>query len=74
MPLFEYQCLSCQTASELLVRGSEQVTCPSCGSPRVRKLLSVPARPATTAAPAPSACGPASPPGGCCGGGMCQID
>lgn len=73
MPLFEYHCTGCDTRFERLVRLPARVDCPSCGSTRVEKLLSVPARPASREAPAASACETA-PPGGCCGGGMCQLN
>lgn len=74
MPLFDYECPSCRRTFEQLVRGPEAVGCPSCGETKVKKLLSVPARPASaSAAPAP-ACGDVGPMGGCCGGGACGLN
>lgn len=41
MPIYEYQCESCQTQFELLVRNSEQrPECPDCGSGKVERLFS----------------------------------
>jgi putative FmdB family regulatory protein len=42
MPIYEYRCRDCETTFEALVRGSEVVTCPHCGSSALRKLLSSP--------------------------------
>lgn len=69
MPIYDYQCTSCGSRFERLVRGASLVTC-SCGSGKVERLMSLTARPAAAGtsqhAPA-SAPGPAA--GGCCGGG-----
>lgn len=73
MPLFDYQCAACGRTFEQLVRGRETaVACPACGGAKVRKLLSIPARPVTGSA-APS-CSDALPPGSCCGGGACGLN
>ena len=41
MPLYEYRCRECQTAFEKYVRAwGEPVSCPSCASASVEKLLS----------------------------------
>ncbi|HOV85646.1 MAG TPA: zinc ribbon domain-containing protein [Syntrophobacteraceae bacterium] len=41
MPIYEYLCLDCGTPCEQLVLGlDEDVSCPSCKSTRLRKLLS----------------------------------
>jgi len=41
MPLYEYRCEECTKNCELLVKNSdEKVTCPSCGSEKLTKLLS----------------------------------
>ena len=40
MPLFEYQCRECARQFETLVRGSEPVECPQCGSRTLEKLFS----------------------------------
>ena len=73
MPIFEFRCPSCETTFERLVRVAEKVNCPSCGSRRVEKLLSVPARPASSTPAATPSC-ESMPQGGCCGGGMCQLN
>ena len=43
MPIYEYACKKCKQEFELLVRGSETLECPECGSKRLGKMLSVPA-------------------------------
>jgi putative FmdB family regulatory protein len=40
MPLFGYLCEDCETLSEVLIRGSEEPCCPSCGSARLVKQAS----------------------------------
>lgn len=43
MPIFEYQCKSCNTKYEVLHKAaekSEDVTCPECNSRESKKLLS----------------------------------
>jgi putative FmdB family regulatory protein len=43
VPIYEYQCQECGTKTEVLVRAQgPSVTCPSCGSPLLEKLFSVP--------------------------------
>lgn len=44
MPLYEYHCEACGANIELLVRNSEvKPKCSECDSPKLTKLLSVPA-------------------------------
>ncbi len=43
MPLYEYACDACDAEFELLVRGSEQPSCPSCRSKQLQRRISVPA-------------------------------
>ena len=43
MPIYEYSCLGCGNDFEILLRGSEEPECPSCGGKRLEKQLSVPA-------------------------------
>jgi len=40
MPLYEFECQSCEHAFEELVIGSETVQCPTCASENLRKLVS----------------------------------
>ncbi len=71
MPIYEYACKDCGREFEELVRGQEQPTCPSCGTSRIERHMSVSA--AHTAAsgqpacPAREACGITNCPGGNCG-------
>ena len=78
MPIYDVICLSCQAQSELLViSGSQEMTCPQCGSTEVRKLMS--ATSSMTGRNGPSLPGPGdtsccgSTPGhaGCAGPGSC---
>ena len=41
MPIYEYTCDKCGRPAELLVRSSEEPTCPHCGSRQLSRLLSV---------------------------------
>lgn len=50
MPIFDFQCRACGTASELLVRGSIPPRCPACGTDALDKQVSAPAAPAQTPA------------------------
>jgi putative FmdB family regulatory protein len=44
MPLYEYTCEKCDSDFELLIRSaSDQPACPTCGTAKVIKQLSVPA-------------------------------
>lgn len=76
MPLFQYLCLDCEAASELLVRGSETPQCPECESRRLEKQMShvtpMKGGSAAEAAPAPTPCGQPS----CCQmqGGGCSLN
>lgn len=79
MPLFEYTCESCQSDFELLVRGSEKPTCPSCDSSKLTKHLSVPAAHVSGSSDLPICSTPGPMPGGGCGApqcgmGGCQFD
>jgi putative FmdB family regulatory protein len=71
MPLYEYQCRHCQHQFEVLVREQTVLTCPSCESQELDKLLSVfavgaPATRVTARQPAPcGTCGDPRGPGSC---------
>jgi putative FmdB family regulatory protein len=45
MPLFNFQCRTCDKTSELLVMVSDTPECPHCGSDALDKLISRPAAP-----------------------------
>lgn len=41
MPIYEYHCPKCDQDFEMLVfNSSEKIECPSCGSPKVTRLMS----------------------------------
>jgi putative FmdB family regulatory protein len=40
MPLYRYQCLSCEAEFELLIFASDVPGCPSCGGERLQQQLS----------------------------------
>ena len=70
MPIHEFGCTSCNHAFEELVPIGGTANCPACGSAKVERRMSLPARPATAGQPVDfSSLGP--PAGGCCGGGAC---
>lgn len=73
MPLYEYDCKTCQHSVEVLLnRSDEQPECPECGGHQLERLLSVPATPAVRSGmslpTAAQSCGAPR----CCGGGGCQ--
>jgi putative FmdB family regulatory protein len=41
MPIFEYHCTNCDHQFELIVRGSVEPVCPSCGATTVDKIISM---------------------------------
>ena len=80
MPLFDYLCLDCGKTSEVLVTESEQaVSCTTCGSGSLKKLLSAHSSMSGSTrqgmpGPGDTACCGSSPssagcagPGSCCG-------
>lgn len=75
MPLYEYECKSCDNVVEVLVRSqNEKAECPNCGDQELERVLSVPAAPSVKGnsslpvAAAGDSCGAPR----CCGGG-CQM-
>ena len=70
MPLYEYSCNHCNHTFEELVFNNEAVACPQCHTTRVKRLLSVPAKPRTESASLPMSCDPKLPP---CGPGCCRL-
>jgi putative FmdB family regulatory protein len=70
MPIYEYACKDCGHEFEELVRGLEQPTCPSCGTGRIERQMSVPAAHTASsgqsACPARETCGMSKCPGGSC--------
>lgn len=74
MPLYEYECKSCDRIVEMLVRNfDEKIACPDCGQGDLDRVLSVTAAPSVKGgtnlpvAGGGEACGMPR----CCGGG-CQ--
>jgi putative FmdB family regulatory protein len=49
MPIYEYQCERCSKTFEILQRAKEKVSCPTCGSRKLKKLLSLFSSPNATA-------------------------
>ncbi|OFW41648.1 MAG: hypothetical protein A3J29_11690 [Acidobacteria bacterium RIFCSPLOWO2_12_FULL_67_14b] len=60
MPLYEYQCRSCDHTFELLVRESTRLECPKCASLELDKQLSVFAVSAPSGGTMPRSAGPAA--------------
>lgn len=77
MPIYEFLCKDCRHEFKTLKRVEQlpQVTCPTCGTAKVSRLLSVTARTASESngsLPEAQDCGR---PGGCCMGmGGCGIN
>jgi len=72
MPIYEYHCEGCCRKFETLVRGERpRVSCPECGSTKVKRLLSLfSARTGSSPAGGGGSCGSCRPgPGGC---GSCR--
>lgn len=74
MPIYEYHCDDCDKEFETLVmRSSETVTCPTCGSEHLSKLISAHAvghgMPDTACGAAPCSPAPMCGSGGCGGRG-----
>jgi len=74
MPIYEFVCRRCNQQFEALVRGTEKPVCPSCGSKRLGKLISLPV--AHTAGSTQPPC-PARDAGACdlpnCRDGSCAL-
>jgi len=75
MPLYEFECKSCDNVVELLVRSSaDENACPSCGNADLQRVLSIPSAPAVKSKSSLPVAGSgdscAAP--RCCGGG-CQM-
>ena len=69
MPLYEYDCPTCDHGFELLVRMDENPNCPVCGGAELVKRLSVPAKPAGgRTLPVAAGCSSMGPP---CGAPSC---
>jgi putative FmdB family regulatory protein len=67
MPIYEFHCKDCRKEFKTL-RRSEQIndiTCPTCGTGRVARLLSVTARTSAEPIAEPACCSPGM--GACCG-------
>ncbi|MDA7864966.1 zinc ribbon domain-containing protein [bacterium] len=46
MPLYEFECKSCDSIVEMLVRSTQETSCcPDCGTTELKRLLSVPSSP-----------------------------
>lgn len=71
MPLYEYECKTCDHTIELLVRNSEEkLVCPECGDSKLEKVFSVPATPSIRAGRGlPVSSGESCGAPRCCGGG-----
>ncbi len=78
MPLYEYECKSCQAVTEFLVRSDDEhrsqetSACPDCGQQGMTRVLSVPAAPAVKSASQLPMAGESCGAPRCCGGG-CQL-
>ena len=78
MPLFDYLCLNCGEITEILVTASDdQPKCPSCGSVKLKKMMSAHSSLSGTSMskfPGPgdtACCGSIPTDAGCAGPGSC---
>lgn len=71
MPIYEYECKTCDHTIELLLRSSsDQPVCPECGESELEKVFSVPASPAVRdGSSLPVSGGESCGAPRCCGGG-----
>lgn len=70
MPIYEYECKTCDQTIELLLRTStETPVCPDCGESKLEKVLSRPAAPAVQGGSLPVSSGEGCGAPRCCGGG-----
>ena len=74
MPIYEYGCAKCGHEFETLVRNGAAPDCPSCGSSKLEKKLSVPARPGSSAEAPAMAAGPCGMCGHPDGPGACKLN
>lgn len=77
MPLYEYECRSCEDTVELLVRNPEEADraeCPNCGDQDLERVMSVSASPSVKQGGSLPVAGGGDSCGAprCCGGG-CQM-
>ncbi|MBI5463761.1 MAG: zinc ribbon domain-containing protein [Ignavibacteriales bacterium] len=75
MPVFDYRCQDCSRTYDVFHKGKEivdDVVCPSCGSPKHKKLMSVPMV-SVGSAGADDSGGGSCETGGCCGG-ACSVN
>jgi putative FmdB family regulatory protein len=69
MPLYEYSCRACEHTFEALVFNGDTVECPECHGRKLKRLLSVPAKPREGGS-LPLSCDTDLPP---CGPGCCRL-
>jgi putative FmdB family regulatory protein len=70
MPMYEFECRDCEHSFETLVFNGESVACPECQGHKLKRLLSVPAKPRNQPTSLPTSCDPKLPP---CGPGCCRM-
>jgi putative FmdB family regulatory protein len=77
MPVYDYRCTDCNKTYDVFHKGkevAEDVVCPSCGSPRHKKLMSIPVVSMGSSSSGSDYSGGSScESGGCCGG-ACGIN
>ena len=79
MPLYEYECQTCQGVVEALIRNElehrehEQSPCPTCGTQSLHRVFSVPAAPSVKSGGGLPVTGESCSAPRCCGGG-CQME
>ena len=73
MPIFEYQCQSCESEFELLVSVREKPECPKCDSKDLEKLMSASVGRVAAGSSLPMAQDCPPPEAGPCSPGCCRL-
>ena len=78
MPIYDYRCTDCGSIYDIYHKTrelAEDVICPSCGSAKHHRLMSIPAAAVTNSGSSASAsAAPSCDSGGGCCGGSCGIN
>ncbi|MBI5216590.1 MAG: zinc ribbon domain-containing protein [Ignavibacteriae bacterium] len=77
MPVFEYQCKSCNSQYDIYHKVREvvdDVVCPTCSSKEHKRLMSATQVSMSSYSSPSYSSAPSCDTGGCCGGGSCGIN
>lgn len=77
MPIYDYKCAACNSTYDIYHKTrevAEDVVCPSCGSTKHTRLMSVPAAAVMNGASSSTSAGSSCESGGGCCGGACGVN